>query len=846
MRLRKVEAVRFGRLEGASLGDLGDGLTVVLGPNEAGKSTYTALVRHVLYGFPTPGAKEPRFLSDRGKRQGRLVFEDGNSAWAIERTEGVHGGPASVNTLRGADRPSLLDEIRHGVSGDAYRVVLGFGLAELAQIEDLRGKDDDIVSRLYAAGAGLAVSPQDVRASVNGAAEELWAPRASAKTANKAYAQMREIRARLRELEDEASRYTADQERLVVLEAELASAREARDTTSVRRRELERDATALEEREREIDALATQLLQARKACAALTQSVESLCVDELLLAEGAQLDSLLSDLSAHRERLDRLSGLAATVESLAARVAAQLGTLGLTEGTLPQVTPDTVATAEKWRETLSRAELLATQSERAASEAEARAVAAEETAAAAKTPAGARSRVPVVAWAVMGAGLLSAIAGVLSSQHVATAVGALLVILGVILGVLRPGRGGAVPLSADAARLDDRVTDAREAASSAAAMARADAEGYATYRREWRAWLATQGLSTAGEDPAGVAAFLSEIRSAQGLIQERVGREAEAAREREVASDYARRLSDAVKAFMPESSDISAPEAPVVAERVRQQLGEARAAAEQHSRAIERLAVAQQQIRDLEEAQAAATDAASQIIGAHGLEDGGLAALKGLEDGARADAESAVAGYDMLAEAVTALKTELGREGRESEMGDLRLELTSLDERRNRAGAEYAVLAVASRLLSSAQERYERERQPEVVRTAEAVFERITDGRYTGLAVPLGGSEIRVFGRDASAHATAELSRGTAEQMYLALRIGLIEQLGEVGSALPVLMDDILVNFDAERRMGAAQAIADLATSRQVVFFTCHPETAEMLAQVAPGRELLELGRCEL
>jgi uncharacterized protein YhaN len=198
MRLRKVEAVRFGRLEGESLGDLGDGLTVILGPNEAGKSTYTALVRHVLYGFPTPGAKEPRFLSERGKRQGRLIFEEGAGAWAIERTEGVHGGPVSVNTLRGTDRPSLLEEIRHGVSGDAYRVVLGFGLAELAQIEDLRGKDDDIVSRLYAAGAGLAVSPQDVRASVNGAAEELWAPRASAKTANKAYAQMREIRTRVR------------------------------------------------------------------------------------------------------------------------------------------------------------------------------------------------------------------------------------------------------------------------------------------------------------------------------------------------------------------------------------------------------------------------------------------------------------------------------------------------------------------------------------------------------------------------------------------------------------------------------------------------------------------------
>ena len=49
MRLRRVEAERYGALAGASLGDLGDALTIVHGPNEAGKSSFTALVRHVLY-----------------------------------------------------------------------------------------------------------------------------------------------------------------------------------------------------------------------------------------------------------------------------------------------------------------------------------------------------------------------------------------------------------------------------------------------------------------------------------------------------------------------------------------------------------------------------------------------------------------------------------------------------------------------------------------------------------------------------------------------------------------------------------------------------------------------------
>jgi len=79
--------------------------------------------------------------------------------------------------------------------------------------------------------------------------------------------------------------------------------------------------------------------------------------------------------------------------------------------------------------------------------------------------------------------------------------------------------------------------------------------------------------------------------------------------------------------------------------------------------------------------------------------------------------------------------------------------------------------------------------------------------------------------------------------LYLAIRLGLIARSGAVGSSLPVLMDDVLVNFDPERRTGAVEAIAQLAEERQVVFFTCHPETAQVFRDVADGCTLLEIGR---
>ncbi|HEX7600370.1 MAG TPA: AAA family ATPase, partial [Polyangiaceae bacterium] len=339
MRLRRVEAVRFGQLENESLGDLGDGLTVVFGPNEAGKSTYTALVRHVLYGFPTPAAKEPRYLSAAGKRHGRLVFEDPDGRWVVERVEGPHGGAVTVSAVEGVERPSLLDEVRHGVSQDAFRIVFGFGLAEMAQIEELRGAEEGVVARLYAAGAGLAVPPQDVRAAIDKQAEELFAPRAAARVANKAHARMREIRSRLRTLEDEAARYASDQATLADLRSDLEQARARRDAAAVRNRELERSAGLVEEREREIESLDRQLLEARRSVAQMIVQRDAIAPDEGLIAAGPKVDAMLAELAAHRDRLQRLTAMESALADTERRLEAQSVPLGLSASNLPDLSP---------------------------------------------------------------------------------------------------------------------------------------------------------------------------------------------------------------------------------------------------------------------------------------------------------------------------------------------------------------------------------------------------------------------------------------------------------------------------------------------------------------------------
>ncbi len=194
------------------------------------------------------------------------------------------------------------------------------------------------------------------------------------------------------------------------------------------------------------------------------------------------------------------------------------------------------------------------------------------------------------------------------------------------------------------------------------------------------------------------------------------------------------------------------------------------------------------------------------------------------EDLARLEAEDREA-----ANRIGALDARIGQLEAAEELGTKRQQLVVLQGQATGMARAWAVRAIALRLLAETRSRYERERQPDVVKAAEAHFERFTRGRYTRIVAAPGDANVRVETEGGDGRVTDELSRGTAEQLYLALRFGLIEEFAGHAEPLPVVMDDILVNFDASRAASAAGAIRDLATRHQVLYFTCHRWTAELL-----------------
>ena len=175
------------------------------------------------------------------------------------------------------------------------------------------------------------------------------------------------------------------------------------------------------------------------------------------------------------------------------------------------------------------------------------------------------------------------------------------------------------------------------------------------------------------------------------------------------------------------------------------------------------------------------------------------------------------------------LKTLVGEE----ESSRLRMERNVLLEQINGHAREWAKLTLAQQLLNEARRKFERERQPGVVRHAEKFFTEITKGRYRQVYAPLGEQTITVTDADGQTKQPSELSRGTREQLFLSLRFGLIRELGERTEPLPVVVDEILVNFDPDRALRAAIAFTELSNTNQMLVFTCHPTVVELFRNAA-------------
>ncbi len=179
--------------------------------------------------------------------------------------------------------------------------------------------------------------------------------------------------------------------------------------------------------------------------------------------------------------------------------------------------------------------------------------------------------------------------------------------------------------------------------------------------------------------------------------------------------------------------------------------------------------------------------------------------------------------------------------GRNEERSNSRLRQESILARIDEASEKWAVLTLCRTLLDETRKIYETERQPDVLHHASDFFARMSEGRYVRVIAPLDSADILVERSDGTRVSPENLSRGAAEQLYLAMRLALVREYSQHVEPLPVIFDDIFVNFDPQRTHHSIDAVRDLSKTHQILLFTCHPHLLELVEEIVPDAQVFQL-----
>jgi len=165
------------------------------------------------------------------------------------------------------------------------------------------------------------------------------------------------------------------------------------------------------------------------------------------------------------------------------------------------------------------------------------------------------------------------------------------------------------------------------------------------------------------------------------------------------------------------------------------------------------------------------------------------------------------------------------------------VEPTGIPVRFSELRRELLVLQLAKAVLAESLDEFRRQRQPAVLTHASELFASITDGQYVHVEGNPVEDSLVVLDVHENVKSADRLSTGTAEQLYLCLRLGLARDYASRTESLPFVMDDVLVNFDPERARRVADVLLQVARTAQILLLTCRPETLEVI-KIAAGRDV--------
>ncbi|MFB5066093.1 MAG: AAA family ATPase [Candidatus Wallacebacter cryptica] len=431
----------------------------------------------------------------------------------------------------------------------------------------------------------------------------------------------------------------------------------------------------------------------------------------------------------------------------------------------------------------------------------------------------------------------------------------------------------------------------RQSLASAENRSRRQIQGVQNYEAalkeieaECRANLAKTNLPPDADFKA-VAAYLERIAELEQILKEKAEQENRLAKDRELIADYENQVSELVAACAPELGDLR-PD--LAMQNLHQLLQQAERDRVYRNQLDKQLREQDRIINEAKVERAAAGKELAQLMESAQVKE--LAALKAAEQKSQE--------YLSLQQQIREIENRLLQEGRtleqlvaevkatEIDTLDSRLESLSAELERLKAdkdrkltefgrtqaqyekycrgtniqaleareqaeslltivkgqGAEYLKLRAALVLLKKSLERYRDLNQGPIINLAGKIFAELTLGSFVRLKTDTDsrGNLVVVGVRETGEEVgVTGMSDGTRDQLYLALRLAAIEKHLEDNEPLPLVCDDLLINFDDARSLQTLKVLADLANKTQVVFFTHHSKIIELAHAYLPKRAVI-------
>lgn len=834
MIFRRFHIDGFGIWHDLTLDGLQPGLNILVAPNEGGKTTLMSFARAVLYGFRPRNHPERYEPLRGGKHGGHLEIVEGDDAYRIRRThDRSSSGALQITNDAGEPLPeATLARLLGGTTRELYENVFAFGLSELHKIETMR--NEEIAAHIYSAGmAAAGTDPLGFRQRLDEHRREYFLPRGKKQHVTRIFDQLQALQRNIEPLQHLPEEHAKLLEqgatlraRLKSLDAELGARQQDLDAAR-RARSAWGDYEELLAAESSLEALGVPLESAIDADATdlLTEQ------EAAILRESDRVPGMLASAPRLRELRAAADKHGADADSARLALDAHIQDLGKKWDMERILKTDAgLKQREAAREFSNELRDLESEIERIAVRA---ADAHEAFETIANRPDPISREAVMLTWAVAVALTVFSVFMPLPSRVIITsAVAAAGFIVGTVAYWLRY-RGGH--------QLDDERFASADRETTLWAQHEIAEKDLKEKQAEWKKWLKTQGLD-ADLSLDGALDLLDRVREAQ-----------EVARQQEAAVDNRDQTLDdlavacgRVNALLTDLGREPVALEDKLLEAVEPLVGqletlqtELDSVADQHLRLRKEM---QQHVQARAALRASAGEEGQDRLRAR-LESLDPDKIQRLLD----DAETAVAAVqaqrDGINEQLGGVTERVSYLEGDGELGELLLAREQSRSSLVTAVNAWAEYTTAATLFDGAKKLYEEQRQPEVLRLASGYFSTMTRGAYVRVLAPLGEHDLQVEEPTSGKRKGPEaLSRGTKEQLYLAMRLALATVYADQLVALPLVADDILVNFDDERAAATAALLGDYAAKgTQVLAFTCHRRLAEVFATQAPGARVIEL-----